>query len=69
LSREIIKVRITSTADGSQLSFRGLLTPNIFIGGYNCHGKYEYAVVSEMEKAVQVVINIIQLYAEGKQVK
>ena len=55
--------------DGSQLSFRGLLTPNIFIGGYNCHGKYEYAVVSEMEKAVQVVLNIIQLYAEGKQVK
>ena len=54
--------------DGSQLSFRGLLTPNIFIGGYNCHGKYEYAVVGEMEKAVQVVLNIIQLYAEGKQV-
>lgn len=55
--------------DGSQLSFRGLLTPNLFIGGYNCHGKYEYAVVSSMEKCVKVILNIIQLYAEGKQVK
>lgn len=55
--------------DGSQLSFRGLLTPNLFIGGYNCHGKYEYAVVGSMEKCVQVILNIVQLYAEGKQVK
>ncbi|MDY2648586.1 MAG: tripeptide aminopeptidase PepT, partial [Pyramidobacter porci] len=55
--------------DGSQLSFRGLLTPNLFIGGYNCHGKYEYAVVGSMEKCVKVILNIVQLYAEGKQVK
>lgn len=55
--------------DGSQLSFRGLLTPNLFIGGYNCHGKYEYAVVGAMEKCVKVILNIVQLYAEGKQVK
>ncbi len=55
--------------DGSQLSFRGLLTPNLFTGGYNNHGKYEYAVISTMEKSVQVILNIIRLYAEGKQVK
>lgn len=55
--------------DGSQLSFRGLLTPNLFIGGYNCHGKYEYAVVGSMEKSVKVILNIVQLYAEGKQIK
>ena len=55
--------------DGSQLSFRGLLTPNLFIGGYNCHGKYEYAVVGSMEKSVKVILNIVQLYADGKQIK
>ena len=55
--------------DGSQLSFRGLLTPNIFVGGYNCHGPFEFAVVQSMEKAVQVVLNIISLYASGQQVK
>ncbi len=51
--------------DGSRLSFRGLLTPNIFTGGYNAHGKYEYAVVGEMEKAVRVILNIVRLYAQG----
>ncbi len=55
--------------DGSQLSFRGLLTPDIFIGGYNCHGPYEFAVVEAMEKSVEVVLNIIRLYAEGNEVK
>ena len=55
--------------DGSQLSFRGLLMPNLFAGAYNCHGQYEYAVVESMEKAVQVILNIINLYATGKQVE
>ena len=68
MSREIIKVRTISPVVGSDFVSQPAI-PNIFVGGYNCHGKYEYAVVSEMEKAVQVVLNIIQLYAEGKQVK
>ena len=55
--------------DGSQLSFRGLLTPNLFIGGYNCHGPYEFAVVQAMENCVKVILNIITLYAEGQQLK
>ncbi len=55
--------------DGSQLSYRGLLTPDIFTGAYNCHGQYEFAVVESMEKAVEVVLNIVKLYAEGKEVK
>lgn len=55
--------------DGCQLSFRGLLTPNLFIGCYNCHGPYEFAVVESMEKAVQVVLNIISMYANGQEVK
>ncbi len=55
--------------DGAQLSFRGLLTPNIFTGAFNCHGPYEFAVVEAMKKAVEVVLNIVKLYAEGEQVK
>ena len=55
--------------DGSQLSYRGLLTPNIFTGGHNAHGKYEYIPVSSMEKAVEVILNILNLYATGQEVR
>jgi tripeptide aminopeptidase len=55
--------------DGSQLSFRGLLTPNLFIGGYNCHGPFEFAVVQSMEKCVKIILNIVNMYATGQQVK
>jgi tripeptide aminopeptidase len=47
--------------DGSQLSFRGLPTPNIFTGGLNAHGRYEYVPVQSMEKAVEVILKIIEL--------
>lgn len=49
--------------DGSQLSARGLPTPNIFYGGYNAHGKYEYASVQAMEKAVATVVELVHLWA------
>jgi tripeptide aminopeptidase len=55
--------------DGSQLSFRGLLTPNLCIGGYNCHGPFEFAVVQSMEKCVRIILNIVDMYAAGQQVK
>ena len=55
--------------DGSQLSFRGLLTPNLFIGGYNCHGPFEFAVVQSMEKCVKIILNIVNMYATGQQVE
>ncbi|QKY71132.1 peptidase T [Lentibacillus sp. CBA3610] len=48
--------------DGSQLSYKGLPTPNIFTGGENFHGKYEYISVDNMEKATNVIIEICQLY-------
>jgi len=55
------KVRpIRGGTDGSRLSFKGLPTPNIFTGGYNFHGKYEYITVSSMEKAVEVIIKIAE---------
>ena len=44
--------------DGSRLSFMGLPCPNIFTGGHNAHGPYEYIPIPSMEAAVQVVVNI-----------
>lgn len=57
-------VPIRGGTDGSKLSYMGLPCPNIFAGGMNFHGKYEYVSVETMEKAKDVIIKIIQLYAE-----
>lgn len=46
--------------DGSRLSFMGLPTPNIFAGGLNFHGKYEYLPVPSLEKAMQVIVKIAE---------
>lgn len=51
---------IRGGTDGAQLSFRGLLCPNIFAGGHNFHGRYEYVPIRSMEKAVEVIVNIIK---------
>jgi tripeptide aminopeptidase len=58
---------IRGGTDGAQLSYRGLPTPNIFTGGHNYHGRYEYIPPASMEKAVEVVLKIIQLYTENPQ--
>ena len=55
---------IRGGTDGSQLSYMGLPTPNIFTGGENFHGKFEYVSVDHMEKAVQVIIEICKGFAE-----
>lgn len=55
---------IRGGTDGARLSFMGLPCPNIFAGGHNFHGKLEYVPVESMEKASQVMLNIIRLYAE-----
>ncbi|WP_074600816.1 peptidase T [Sediminibacillus halophilus] len=52
---------IRGGTDGSQLSFMGLPTPNIFTGGENFHGKYEFISVENMEKAVQTIVEIASL--------
>lgn len=54
---------IRGGTDGARLSFMGLPTPNIFAGGENFHGKYEYIPIESMEKAVEVVLNIVKLYS------
>lgn len=55
---------IRGGTDGSQLSYMGLPTPNIFAGGENFHGKYEYVSVDSMLKATQVIIEIVRLFEE-----
>ena len=54
---------IRGGTDGAQLSFKGLPCPNIFAGGVNFHGPYEFISVQVMEKAMQVIVNICQLTA------
>ena len=53
---------IRGGTDGANLSFMGLPCPNIFAGGHNFHGKYEYVPLESMEKASEVILNIISLF-------
>ncbi len=55
---------IRGGTDGSQLSYKGLPCPNIFAGGHNFHGKYEFVTVEAMQKATDVVVKIAELTAE-----
>ncbi len=55
---------IRGGTDGSQLSYLGLPCPNIFAGGHNFHGKYEYVPVESMQKAVEVIVKICELTAQ-----
>ena len=55
---------IRGGTDGSQLSYMGLPTPNIFTGGENFHGKYEFISVDNMVKATNVIIEIVKLFEE-----
>lgn len=55
---------IRGGTDGARLSFMGLPTPNIFTGGHNFHGKYEFIPTFAMEKAVEVILKTIELYSK-----
>jgi len=55
---------IRGGTDGSQLSFMGLPCPNIFAGGHNFHGRFEYVPVESMQKAIEVIVNIAQIVAK-----
>jgi len=56
---------IRGGTDGARLSFMGLPTPNIFGGGHNFHGKYEYIPTFTMDKAVEVILKIVELYTKA----
>lgn len=56
-----VKIKaIRGGTDGAQLSYMGLPCPNIFAGGMNFHGPYEYVALESMEKAVEVIVNIVK---------
>ena len=55
---------IRGGTDGARLSFMDLPCPNIFAGGHNFHGKLEFVPVESMEKAVQVILNLVELYTK-----
>ncbi len=55
---------IRGGTDGARLSYMGLPTPNIFTGGHNFHGKFEYIPVESMVKAVETVLRVVELYTE-----
>ncbi len=55
---------IRGGTDGSRLSFMGLPCPNLFTGGMNFHGRYEYASLTTMNKAMNVIINLARIWAE-----
>lgn len=57
-------VPIRGGTDGAQLSFMGLPCPNIFAGGLNFHGRYEFVPIPSMEKATEVIVEIARLVAE-----
>ncbi|BBM42302.1 peptidase T [Leptotrichia wadei] len=57
---------IRGGTDGSKISFMGLPTPNIFAGGENFHGKYEFVVLESMILATDVIVEIVKLNGEGK---
>ncbi len=54
---------IRGGTDGAQLSFKGLPCPNIFAGGLNFHGRYEFVPIQNMEKAMKVIVKIAELVA------
>ena len=56
---------IRGGTDGAQLSFKGLPCPNIFAGGLNFHGRYEFVPIPSMEKAEKTIVEIARLVAQG----
>ena len=55
---------IRGGTDGSRLSYMGLPCPNLFTGGMNFHGKFEYCSLTTMGRAMQVILNLARLWAE-----
>lgn len=55
---------IRGGTDGARLSFEGLPCPNLFTGGYNFHGRYEYIPLEDMAKALEVAINLVAIYKD-----
>ena len=61
---EPIVVPIRGGTDGARLSFEGLPCPNLGTGGYAFHGPYEHITVEGMDKAVEILLGIVQIYCQ-----
>ncbi len=61
---EPIVTPIRGGTDGARLSYMGLPCPNLCTGGYNFHGKYEFIPVQSMEKVVELLLKIVEKFAE-----
>ena len=57
---------IRGGTDGARLSYEGLPCPNLFTGGYNFHGRYEYIPLEDMAKALEVVLNLVDIYKDKR---
>lgn len=64
LGIETREIAVRGGTDGSRLSFMGLPCPNLFTGGHNCHGRYEYVVVESMQEASMLIVKIAELAAQ-----
>lgn len=64
LGIEPLVVPVRGGTDGARLSYMGLPCPNLFTGGHNFHGRFEYIPVQSMEKSVEVLLEIIKLYTQ-----
>ena len=62
IEQRVIPIR--GGTDGSRLSYMGLPTPNLFTGGHNYHGRFEYISVNSLEKAVEMLIKLVQLVGQ-----
>ena len=62
---EPIEKPIRGGTDGSRLSFMGLPTPNLFAGEHNFHSRLEWVSVQDMEKAVEVIVHLCQIWEES----
>jgi tripeptide aminopeptidase len=61
---EPLKMIIRGGTDGSRLSFMGLPCPNVFTGEMALHSKHEYVSIQDMEKAVQTIVHLVQVWEE-----
>ena len=60
----LVQGRVIRGTDGARLSFMGLPTPNLFTGGNNFHSKHEWIALEDMEKAAEVLIHLLQVWAK-----
>lgn len=61
-----VVVPIRGGTDGARLSYEGLPCPNLFTGGHNFHGRYEYAVLEDVQKSLETVLQLVSIYADFK---